>query len=684
MTERRINSLLIANRGEIACRIIQTCHKLGIRAVAIFSEVDSHARHVTLADSAFLVEGATPVAAYLNVERIIEIAQQCGADAIHPGYGFLSENAAFANACNAVGIIFVGPPASAIAAMGSKSAAKTIMQQAGVPLIPGYHGSEQTPTALMAQASTIGFPLLIKAAFGGGGKGMRIVEQEAQFMAQLEAAKREAKAAFGDDSMLLEKYIQQPRHIEVQVFADQHGQCIYLGDRDCSLQRRHQKVIEEAPAPNLTDATRQAMGQAAVAAAQAIDYVGAGTIEFLLDAQQQFYFMEMNTRLQVEHPVTEMVTGVDLVAWQLQIAMGQPLPLTQTEVTITGHAFEARIYAEDPLHQFLPASGKLYELQPPQPSATIRIDSGVQAGDIITPYYDPMIAKLIVHQPDRQQALSSLVLALQQYVIAGVKHNIDFLRRLAAHSEFAGTHFSTHFIEQHQAELLAPAVDDKIVALAAIGCLLRNQQQQTLPQTLAGFRLNAAATWQQYLAAEEWEPAGDQTAPSWITLQQATADAYQLELGNKRFLVSGEFNAATGQLYAMLNGEVLSCHLFWQQTRLYLCHQGQTVEFQTAAPTIQQDNSAQHSFCAPMNGTIVTQLVAPGEAVKAGQGLLVMEAMKMEYQLNAPTAGSVSAFCFTAGALVSEGDLLLHFSAEDADADTYSDTDADTNITEAD
>ncbi|KFZ36565.1 hypothetical protein HR45_15645 [Shewanella mangrovi] len=655
MAERRIQKLLIANRGEIACRIIRSCHKLAIHAVAIYSDTDHNACHVKQADSAYRVSGNTPVAAYLNGKDIIALALQCGADAIHPGYGFLSENAEFAEACEAAGLIFVGPPASAIAAMGSKSAAKTIMQHAGVPLIPGYHGSEQTLTTLLAQAQAIGFPMLIKAAFGGGGKGMRVVNNQQEFANQLEAAKREAKAAFGDDSMLLEKYIEQPRHIEVQIFADQHGHCIYLGDRDCSLQRRHQKVIEEAPAPYLAAATRQAMGQAAVAAAQAIDYVGAGTIEFLLDSQQQFYFMEMNTRLQVEHPVTEMVTGVDLVEWQLNIAAGQTLPIAQADVTITGHAVEARIYAEDPQHQFLPASGPLLALKTPLTSDELRIDSGVQAGDEISPYYDPMIAKLIVHQQDRNSALAHLQRALTQYQIAGVKHNIAFLTALAGHSEFAGTHFSTHFIEQHATELLKYPAKQPLLALAALACILQPQKSAATP--LAGFRINAKPTWNLYLA-----PSDASDLYGYLTVQQDRSGNYSLIIDEQPYSVSGELDHHTNELRASVNGAWMSCRLTWHEQQLYLSYQGHTFEFITAAPAIRHSQTEQHSFDAPMNGTIVAHLVAPGETVTAGQGLLVMEAMKMEYQLSAPTAGCVEAFCFTPGALVSEGERLLHFS----------------------
>ena len=450
-------SLLIANRGEIACRIIRTARAMGIRTIAVYSDADASARFVRLADEAWRLGPAPARDSYLRAERILDIARASGAEAIHPGYGFLSENAEFAQACADAGVVFVGPPPAAIAAMGSKSAAKQLMERAQVPLTPGYHGDEQDAGFLHQQADQIGYPVLIKASAGGGGKGMRIVERSADFPDALASCRREASASFGDDRVLIERYLQKPRHIEIQVFADQHGEAVYLFERDCSVQRRHQKVLEEAPAPGMDAARRQEMGEAACAAARAVGYVGAGTVEFIVEPDGRFYFMEMNTRLQVEHPVTEMITGQDLVAWQLRVAAGEPLPLRQDALRIHGHAIEARIYAEDPDRDFLPATGQLIRLRPPTESASVRVDTGVQEGDAITPYYDPMIAKLIVWGDDRQQALARLDQALADYRVLGLTTNIAFLRRLARHPAFAGADLDTGLIARHQAELLPPA-----------------------------------------------------------------------------------------------------------------------------------------------------------------------------------------------------------------------------------
>ena len=421
-----IKKLLIANRGEIACRIIKTARKMGISTVAVYSEVDKHALHVKMAEEAVLLGDAPAKDSYLKADALLSAALKLGVDAIHPGYGFLSENADFADACEQKGIIFVGPPSKAIRAMGSKSAAKNIMEKAGVPLVPGYHGDNQNIDALRTHAESMGYPVLLKAAAGGGGKGMRQVHKASDFDNALAAAKREAMASFGDDVMLVEKYLTQPRHVEIQIFCDKQGNGVYLFERDCSVQRRHQKIIEEAPAPNMPETLRKQMGQAALTAAQAIDYVGAGTVEFLLDVDGAFYFMEMNTRLQVEHPVTEMITGEDLVAWQLMVATGQALPKQQHELTLSGHAFEARIYAEDADNAFLPATGKLSLVRPPEENAHVRVDTGVVEGDEVSVYYDPMIAKLIVWDTDRNKALHRLHSALRQYHIDGVTTNINF------------------------------------------------------------------------------------------------------------------------------------------------------------------------------------------------------------------------------------------------------------------
>ena len=471
------NKILIANRGEIACRVIKTARRMGIRTVAVYSEADANARHVRLADEAVLLGPAAARESYLVADKIIEACKRTGAQAVHPGYGFLSENADFAEALAANGIAFIGPPASAIRAMGSKSEAKKLMAAAKVPLTPGYHGDDQTPALLHQEADGIGYPVLIKAAAGGGGKGMRLVEQSADFLDALASCKREAISSFGDDHVLIEKYITKPRHVEIQVFADTLGNCVYLFERDCSVQRRHQKVLEEAPAPGMTEARRREMGEAAVAAAKAVGYVGAGTVEFIAMQDGTFYFMEMNTRLQVEHPVTEMITGQDLVEWQLRVAAGQPLPLRQEQLEIRGHALEARIYAEDASKGFLPATGKLVRLVPPVESINVRVDTGVEEGDEITPFYDPMISKLIVWDETRDGALARMRKALADYRVAGLTTNIDFLSRLVACPAFAKADLDTGLIER-QKDFLFPAaqpVPRDALLVATVGELLWEQ-----------------------------------------------------------------------------------------------------------------------------------------------------------------------------------------------------------------
>ena len=467
------NKILIANRGEIAVRVARTARRLGVASVAVYSSADSTALHVEACDQAFCIGGASASESYLNGARILEVALGCGAEAIHPGYGFLSENADFARACTAAGCVFIGPPAAAIDAMGSKSEAKALMETAGVPLIPGYHGDDQQDEKLLAESRRVGYPQLIKASAGGGGKGMRLVGQESEFADALVSARRESRAAFGDDKVLIERYLTRPRHIEMQIFADSQGQCVHLFERDCSIQRRHQKVLEEAPAPGLDDKLRAQMGAAAVECARAIDYVGAGTVEFLLDEDGSFYFMEMNTRLQVEHPVTEMISGQDLVEWQLRVASGEPLPLQQAQIEMRGHAFEARIYAESPARDFMPAAGEIRFLQLPELSAQVRVDTGVRNGDTIGINYDPMIAKLVVHGPDRATALARLRYALRQYQILGPSTNLDFLGRLVALPAFGDANFDTGFIATHHEQLFAEDDEhrDRALVLAAAAML---------------------------------------------------------------------------------------------------------------------------------------------------------------------------------------------------------------------
>ncbi|MBF0333350.1 MAG: acetyl-CoA carboxylase biotin carboxylase subunit, partial [Alphaproteobacteria bacterium] len=447
------DKILIANRGEIACRVIRTCRRMGVRSVAVFSDADASAMHVAMADEAIHIGPAPARESYLRGDVILEAARRAGAQAVHPGYGFLSENAAFARACEAAGVVFIGPPVPAIEAMGSKVESKRLMETAGVPMVPGYHGAEQSAEALCAAARKIGFPVLVKASAGGGGKGMRVVRAESELAEAVASARREAESSFGDGMLLIERYVEQPRHVEIQVFADRHGNVVHLWERDCSLQRRHQKVIEEAPAPGLEDSVRARMGEAGVAAARAVGYVGAGTVEFLYSAGG-FYFIEMNTRLQVEHPVTEMITGRDLVEWQLRVAAGERLPLTQAEIPRRGHAFEARLYAEDPARDFMPSIGTLHHLRPPAEGPHVRVDTGVREGDAVSIHYDPMIAKLIVWDEDRPAALRRLRAALAEYEVVGVATNAAFLAALAGHPDFAKDAVDTGFIERHRAELV--------------------------------------------------------------------------------------------------------------------------------------------------------------------------------------------------------------------------------------
>ncbi|HEX8606289.1 MAG TPA: acetyl/propionyl/methylcrotonyl-CoA carboxylase subunit alpha, partial [Pseudoduganella sp.] len=502
--------ILIANRGEIACRVAATARKMGIRTVAVYSEADANAKHVAVCDEAVLLGPAPAKESYLCGDKIIAVALATGAEAIHPGYGFLSENAEFAESCHAAGLVFIGPPASAMRAMGSKSAAKTLMEKAGVPLVPGYHGDDQDAGLLQREADRIGYPVLLKASAGGGGKGMRVVDSSEAFREALASCKREAISSFGDDKVLAEKYLQRPRHIEIQVFADTHGNCLYLFERDCSVQRRHQKVLEEAPAPGMSEERRAAMGDAAVAAAQAVGYVGAGTVEFIANQDGSFYFMEMNTRLQVEHPVTEMITGLDLVEWQLRVAAGEPLPKRQDELKIHGHALEARIYAENPDKGFLPSIGTLRHLDTPDAvqfevggtpghPAAVRVDSGVREGDAISPFYDPMIAKLIVWGADRRQALARMAQALSQYQIVGLAGNVSFLKRLVESEAFSNADLDTGLIERNAETLFPPARSVPVAALALAAVALieheKTQARGTSPgdpwSDALGWRLNA-------------------------------------------------------------------------------------------------------------------------------------------------------------------------------------------------
>jgi 3-methylcrotonyl-CoA carboxylase alpha subunit len=661
------NKILIANRGEIACRVIATCRRLGIRTVAVYSEADAGARHVRLADEAWCVGPAASRDSYLQAARIVEAAQRSGAQAVHPGYGFLSENEGFAAACAAAGIVFIGPPVAAIRAMGSKSAAKTLMEKAGVPLVPGYHGAEQAPAFLRAQADRIGYPVLIKASAGGGGKGMRIVEAGADFEAALASCQREARSSFGDERVLIEKYLQRPRHIEIQVFGDSQGRVIHLHERDCSAQRRHQKVVEEATAPGMTPQRRAEMGRAACEAARAVGYVGAGTVEFIADRDGSFYFMEMNTRLQVEHPVTEMITGQDLVEWQLRVAAGEPLPLTQEQVPLRGHAIEVRVYAEEPEKGFLPSIGRLAHFRPPAISAHVRVDCGVEAGDEISPHYDPMIAKLIVWDETRERAVERMLQALGEFEIVGVGNNLAFLSRLVGHAEFRAGLVDTGLIERERASLLAGAGEPPAAALQAAA--LWTLEQQKLGQRCRaarsadphspwgeadGWRLNGA------LSRRLEFHAGAEGGESYAVLLQQDAAGLRLDGAPARAELTPDgrlrysVGAHSGEATVVAERERL--HVFTGAAhsllRLHdpLAHAG-------------EDEEAQGGLSAPMPGKIVALLAAAGASVAKGAPLLVMEAMKMEHTICAPAEGTVQAYLCQAGELVKEGAQLVDFVA---------------------
>ncbi|PPT90612.1 3-methylcrotonyl-CoA carboxylase [Xanthomonas theicola] len=660
------DKILIANRGEIACRVIATCRKLGIASVAVYSDADQDARHVRLADEAIHIGAAPARDSYLRGERILDAAQASGAQAIHPGYGFLSENADFADACAARGIVFIGPPPAAIRAMGDKSAAKALMHAAAVPLTPGYHGQRQEPDFLRAQADAIGYPVLIKASAGGGGKGMRRVERSEEFAAALAACQREAQSAFGNAHVLVEKYVLRPRHIEIQVFGDTHGELAYLFERDCSVQRRHQKVLEEAPAPGMSAERRAAMGQAAVEAARAVGYVGAGTVEFIVAPDGAFYFMEMNTRLQVEHPVTECITGTDLVEWQLRVAAGQPLPRRQHQLAIRGHALEARLYAEDPARGFLPSTGRLQHLRLPTVDAHTRVDAGVEQGDVIGPHYDPMIAKLIVWDETRERALRRMQAALAACQLVGVATNAAFLQRLVGTAAFAGADLDTALIEREHAALFAAAAApaESAWTLAALACLLHERATTAQPgdphspwDLGDGWRLGAPAPRNLTLQHGDTRRTLRATATDagWRVHDSATATTR---------LAAGELR--DGRLQIHLDAQRVHADAVFAGTCLHLFVDGQVHLFERHDPLAEDDRPVADSggLTAPMPGRIVALLVAPGTRVARGTPLLVLEAMKMEHTLQAPADGVVHGYRVREGELVGDGVALLDFEVD--------------------
>ncbi len=660
--------ILIANRGEIACRVAATARKLGVQTVAVYSDADANAKHVLACDEAVHIGPPSPKESYLRGARIIEAALATGAQAVHPGYGFLSENEEFAQACADAGLVFIGPPPAAIKAMGLKAESKQLMEKAGVPLVPGYHGAGQDPAMLKREADRIGYPVLIKASAGGGGKGMRIVTKTEEFDASLASCKREAINSFGDDAVLIERYVTRPRHIEIQVFGDSHGNCVYLFERDCSVQRRHQKVLEEAPAPGMSEARRAEMGAAAVAAAKAVGYVGAGTVEFIAEPTPEgdlkFFFMEMNTRLQVEHPVTEAITGLDLVEWQLRVASGEPLPMQQSELRIHGHAIEARICAENPDSNFLPATGRLDVYRTPNDAVSferghIRVDAGVREGDAISPYYDSMIAKLIVWGTDREQALARLDAALAATHIVGLHTNVAFLRRVAASQSFATAELDTALIERERAVLFNAAPLPLEVAAAGV-----------VAHALAAERvLEGSDPWSR---RDGWRLHGSASRRFDIEAQ-GTHHIFSLERhGTAQMLVQGAqrwpFEASVrrpGLHDVTLNGRRWSLHVYATGERFSVfAPEGSAVvdEFDPIAHSADGAKEA-GGLSAPMPGKVIAFLAKVGDTVTEGQPLAVMEAMKMEHTIAAPRDGTIAELLYAVGDQVSEGGELLRMAA---------------------
>jgi 3-methylcrotonyl-CoA carboxylase alpha subunit len=642
------SKILIANRGEIACRVAATARRMGIKTVAVYSDADANAKHVAACDEAVHIGGSAPKDSYLQWERILQVAKQTGAEAIHPGYGFLSENDAFATACQAAGLIFIGPPAAAILAMGLKAESKRLMSAAGVPLVPGYHGTDQDAALLQVEADGIGYPVLIKASAGGGGKGMRVVDKAADFAAALASCKREAINSFGNDSVLIEKYVQRPRHIEIQVFGDSQGNCVYLFERDCSVQRRHQKVLEEAPAPGLSQTMREAMGAAAVAAAKAVNYVGAGTVEFIVEqseAGMKFFFMEMNTRLQVEHPVTEAITGLDLVEWQLRVASGEPLPLSQEQLQIKGHAIEARICAESPDNNFLPATGTLHvykhgahvAFERGASDLPVRVDSGVREDDTISPFYDSMIAKLIVHGDTREHALDLLDLALSQTHIVGLQTNVQFLRHVVASESFAKADLDTALIERERAVLFDqhPISNEAVIEAAATHIV---RQEKALEDDDPLSKRDAWRAYGESTRRFDFEIGGNLESP--YKASQLAALASQAQSGLQAVYVQTSQAADVMHVF-MDKGAAVVQHI----NRLSL--------------VVAQDAHAGGGLHAPMPGKVVSFAVKAGDAVTKGQVVAVMEAMKMEHAITAPADGVVGELLYAAGEQVAEGAALL-------------------------
>ncbi|XP_017057255.1 methylcrotonoyl-CoA carboxylase subunit alpha, mitochondrial [Drosophila ficusphila] len=671
---RPINKILISNRGEIACRVIRTARKLGVRTVAVFSDPDEKSLHTQLADEAYRVGEAASSASYLRGEHILDIAKRSGAQAIHPGYGFLSESVEFAELCQREGVIFMGPPSTAIRDMGIKSTSKAIMAAAGVPIINGYHGEDQSDERLQREAHVIGFPLMIKAVRGGGGKGMRIAETSDNFLTALNSARTESQKSFGDSSVLLERYVRSPRHVEVQVFADQYGDAVYLWERDCSVQRRHQKIIEEAPAPGLSEELRRELGEAAVRAAKAVGYVGAGTVEFILDKEDlSFHFMEMNTRLQVEHPISEMITGTDLVEWQIRVAAGERLPLKQSQITRRGHAFEARIYAENPRGGFLPGAGPLRYLTTPVPSSDVRVETGVREGDEVSVHYDPMIAKLVVWGENRSQALNSLVARLGEYHISGLDTNINFLIDLASHPEFQHANVHTGFIDEHFDTLFPPIVISHQQLSQAALALVFNELQAAVSNGTGGQDPFAAT-------------------PN-ARLNYDLVRTYNLKANNKAYSVAAKFNGEEMQIQvdngdwqvikadtvedgdrlkirANIDNNITTYNVNIDGPSVSLFLESGKIDFELVQPKflgaqMDQLGSGGSRVVAPMPGVLEKVLVQPGDRVKKGDSLAVLIAMKMEHILKAPKDATIKSIGGAEGDNVAKGSAVVTFVDED-------------------
>ena len=658
------DKILIANRGEIACRVIRTAHRMGIRTVAVYSEADAGALHVSLASEAHAFGPPPARESYLNIPRILEAARRSGAQAIHPGYGFLSENADFAEACAGAGVVFIGPPPAAIRAMGLKSPAKELMARSGVPVVPGYHGAAQDVETLTAAAARIGYPVLIKASAGGGGKGMRIVERAEDLPAAVAAAQREAMSAFGDGRLLIEKYLVRPRHIEIQVFADTHGNVLSLFERDCSIQRRYQKVIEEAPAPGMEEDRRRAMGEAACAAARAIGYVNAGTVEFIVH-EGAFYFMEMNTRLQVEHPVTEAITGLDLVEWQLRVAAGEPLPVRPSDPMMRGHAIEARIYAEDPAHDFRPSTGVLTHVETPPENIFVRVDTGVRAGDAISVHYDPLIAKLIAWGSDRTAAVAHLRQALAEYCIAGVTTNIAFLGAIAGHPAYQAGELDTGFIDRHATDLRpasATAAPASREALAAVVLQILDGERSKAEARAAA----SADPWSPWNQINAWRMNGDGYQD--ILLRQAETDLPLRVHFRRDGRMQIDFPGGSGELAAQggawfLDGIKMQAKAVASGHDLVVFADGSSYTLKRIDPLapygVEEETGGR--LTAPMPGRIVQVMTQSGAQVKRGDPLLILEAMKMEYTIAAPADGAIECVRYAPGDVVEEGAELISF-----------------------